>query len=125
MSQVEKPKPLKEPTVFKATPQSSPASSDHEDEGWKSRKGRKAGKKNKAPSKSSKSLSLVPDSDNVEMIDTSSDQKKKLKPKLPHMILAAVQEEDDYENQISGGEKMDDDDLVFSTDKEEQEEEDG
>ena len=84
MSQTEKTKPPKEPTVFKATPESSPASSDHEDEGWKSRKGRKAGRKNKAPSKSSKSLSSVPDSENVDMNEASSDRKKKLKPKLSH-----------------------------------------
>ena len=74
MPQTEKPKPLKEKTVFKDTPESSPPSSDHEDEGWKSRKSRK---KNKAKSKSSKSLSSVPDSENVDMIDTSSDRKKK------------------------------------------------
>jgi hypothetical protein len=78
MSQVEKPKPPKEPTVFKPTPESTPPSSDHEDEGWKSRKGRKAGRKNKAPSKSSKSLSSVPDSENVDMNEASSDRKKKL-----------------------------------------------
>ena len=73
MPQTEKPKPLKEKTTFKDTPESSPPSSDHEDEGWKSRSRRKK----KAKSKSSKSLSSVPDSENVDMIDTSSDRKKK------------------------------------------------
>ena len=81
MSQTEKPKPLKEKTTFKDTPESTPPSSDHEDEGWKSRKSRK---KNKAKSKSSKSLSSVPDSENVDMIDTSSDRKKKPYGKLSH-----------------------------------------